>query len=81
MPSELQQQVNELTAKVKNCVDNGEQFLKSTCNTNSYGWSTTEHTAMSMVAQAFRNEGYGVSSSMNHGVMDWEINPKVTVNI
>lgn len=81
MPSELQEKVDTLTAKVKSKVDNGKEFLKSTCNTNSYGWSQTEHTAMSMVAQAFRNEGYCVSGSMNHGVMDWRINPKVTVNI
>lgn len=77
----MQEIIDKLVKKVKDDTQDGETFRKSTAPVNYGGWSSTEHEAMFRVAEAFGKKDYVVSRNMNHGVMDWEISPPVTVEI
>ena len=42
----------------------------------AFGWSVEEYTLMPRVAQEMNEEGFSVTSSINHGVTDWKISLK-----
>ena len=45
-----------------------------TCNASPWsGWSADEYNYMPIVASHLREEGFTVTSSVNHGVTDWLI--------
>ena len=47
-------------------------FMTSSC-APAHGWSVEEYLYMPTVADRLRNEGYSVTSKVNHGVTDWLI--------
>jgi hypothetical protein len=48
------------------------RFETSSC-APAFGWSVEEYMYMPLVADRLRQEGYSVSSKVNHGVTDWLI--------
>lgn len=81
MPSQFQITVNNLTEKIKERLNNGEEYRKSSAPLNHYGWSQEEHDALHEIADAYRMKGHRVSREINHGVTDWVFYPKVQVDV
>ncbi len=74
-PQERKEQfIVKLIDSIKASLTDSLSTKRETCSSApSFGWSIEEYNYMPQVASRLRNEGYTVTSSVNHGVTDWLI--------
>ena len=66
--------ITDLMDKIERSFGNSLTTTFTTCSSApAYGWSVEEYMYMPIVADRLRKKGYSVSSSVNHGVTDWNL--------